>query len=103
MCQPIDGAVCETYVVVRSGLVSWRSQWLTSDSVILPDEAVDITSIASIGNAAVREIGLPELRICVVSAGQSFSEMIAMTQRSRSIGGEVTRTNQIGIHVVDRV
>jgi hypothetical protein len=60
-------------------------------------------SIVLISDAAIREVVLPKLKICIVPAGQRFSKMIAMTQRSRSIGGEVTRTNQIGFPVVDRV
>ena len=70
---------------------------------ILSDEVVNISCAVPIDVAAIRAIALPELRTGEVSAGQRFDETIAVTQRSQSIGGNVTRANQIGLHVVDRM
>jgi hypothetical protein len=74
-----------------------------SGNVILPDEIVNVSKTVSIGVAAIRAITLPILRTGKVSAGQRFCELVAVTQGSQSIGGNVTRVNQIGVHVVDRV
>ena len=74
-----------------------------SGNIILSDEVINVSSTVSIDVAAIRAIALTKLRTGKVSARQRFYEMVVVTQRSQRIGGNVTRVNQIGVHVVDRV
>lgn len=81
-CHSIDGAVCDSYVLVCPGFVNFKISDPTSGRAILSDEVVNVSGTVSIDVAAIRAVALPILRVGEVSARQWFYEMIAVTQRS---------------------
>ena len=71
-CYSIDGAVCDSDVLICSGYVSSNFLNPTSGHVILSDEVIDVSTTVSIDVAAIRAMSLPVLRTGEVSAGQGF-------------------------------
>ena len=76
---------------------------LIPGDIILPDEVSNVSSTVSIDVAVIIAVTLAKLRTSEVSARQRFYEMVVVMQRPQSIGGNVTRINQIGVHVADLV